>query len=146
MTGEQGMKCPRDGTPLERVRLLRVDLDKCHACDGLWCDAGEIEQLISREMSQVEEALERKYGDPDVTATDVGGGTMQCPRCEAPLQHYAYAGIVDVELDRCESCAGVWLDTGELDAILSSVPQEDAEAQQACLSRVLRKVAGLFRG
>jgi len=39
------MKCPRDGTQLAAVRIADIELDKCHRCDGIWCDPGEMEQL-----------------------------------------------------------------------------------------------------
>lgn len=39
---------------------------------------------------------------------------MKCPKCGAGLTEIDYNGI---KIDRCSSCEGVWLDTGELDAV-----------------------------
>ena len=47
------MKCPRDGTHLARVIIDGVELDKCHKCDGIWCDRDEMEQLRDRKISEV---------------------------------------------------------------------------------------------
>ena len=42
--------------------------------------------------------------------------TMDCPRCEGRLHELVFE---DVRVDRCDRCQGVWLDTGELEQIIS---------------------------
>jgi Zn-finger nucleic acid-binding protein len=42
---------------------------------------------------------------------------MNCPRCTKPL---ALENYEDVEIDRCETCSGVWLDEGELVKIVQT--------------------------
>ncbi len=37
---------------------------------------------------------------------------MKCPNDQADLRHQQYEGEIDI--DRCPSCRGVWLDHGEL--------------------------------
>lgn len=39
---------------------------------------------------------------------------MKCPKCGMQLVEIDYKGI---KIDRCSSCAGVWLDAGELDQV-----------------------------
>ncbi|WP_337866933.1 zf-TFIIB domain-containing protein [Ignavibacterium sp.] len=39
---------------------------------------------------------------------------MHCPKCGMKLIEINYK---DVQVDKCSSCDGVWLDAGELDAI-----------------------------
>ena len=41
---------------------------------------------------------------------------MKCPRCETDLAISERQGI---EIDRCPSCRGVWLDRDELDKIIT---------------------------
>ena len=38
-----------------------------------------------------------------------------CPKCQGKLESYKFMNFV---LDRCKSCEGIWLDKGELEAIL----------------------------
>lgn len=38
-----------------------------------------------------------------------------CPKCSGSLEKYRFMGFV---LDRCESCEGIWLEKGEMEAIL----------------------------
>ena len=38
-----------------------------------------------------------------------------CPKCQWKLESYKFMNFV---LDRCKSCEGIWLDKGELEAIV----------------------------
>ena len=50
---------------------------------------------------------------------------MQCPRCHAELAvEKEYHGI---EVDRCPSCEGRWLDPDELDQLEATVPSTPEE-------------------
>ena len=141
------MKCPCDGTELARVELAGIQLDKCHKCDGIWCDPGEMEQLRDAHLTSAEEVLKEKYGDPSIQEgrTD---GYMQCPRCEGGrLQRCHYTYVKPVKIDRCEMCLGVWLDRGELDAIAGEKKAlDEASAEPAKLRAFLRSLGGMLGG
>ena len=47
---------------------------------------------------------------------------MDCPRCGNQLRVEQHRGI---EVDRCTSCKGVWLDYGELDELEDTVFDQD---------------------
>ena len=120
------MKCPRDGTILQPVNVLDVALDKCHKCDGIWCDHGEMERLRDAKLRDIEEVIERKYGNPDVVE-DETDGYMQCPRCDGRLQRFNSSFTAPVYLDRCEKCFGIWLDDGELNKLAGVKKEIDEE-------------------
>lgn len=40
---------------------------------------------------------------------------MNCPRCDKQLISSRYE---DIEIDKCSNCYGIWLDDGELEAII----------------------------
>ena len=42
--------------------------------------------------------------------------TMECPRCTGKLHAESYD---NVNIDRCDTCGGVWLDAGELEQIIA---------------------------
>ncbi|MDJ0764811.1 MAG: zf-TFIIB domain-containing protein [Myxococcota bacterium] len=42
---------------------------------------------------------------------------MHCPKCGGDLVEIAYR---EVHIDKCTSCAGIWLDAGELETILET--------------------------
>ncbi|NGX17203.1 MFS transporter [Wenzhouxiangella sp. XN24] len=41
-------------------------------------------------------------------------GAMRCPKCRSDMQPVNYEGV---ELDRCNSCRGLWFDAGEVEAL-----------------------------
>lgn len=43
------MRCPKCGGHLEALQQESVELDRCKDCQGIWLDAGELEQLTERE-------------------------------------------------------------------------------------------------
>jgi Zn-finger nucleic acid-binding protein len=138
------MKCPRDGTTLARVRVAGIELDKCHRCDGIWCNRGEMERIHDAELSDVEEMLEQKYGNPSYREGTTEGH-MRCPCCEdARLLEYTYTYIKRVRIDRCERCFGVWLDDTELDAVVGERREIDKVEPGQRLRGLLRSIGKAF--
>jgi hypothetical protein len=140
------MKCPRDGTHLARVIVDGVELDKCHKCDGIWCDRGEMERLRDRTITDVEELLEAKYGSPSFRE-DKTAGHMRCPRCgeDVRLTEYSVSYGRPVRIDRCQKCFGVWLDDRELNAIVEEKKNVDKVKPEVTLLAVLRWIPAAFR-
>ena len=139
------MKCPRDGTTLQRVEILGLELDKCHQCDGIWFDRGELERLRDAKIPDVEEAIERKYGDPAYETGSVAEH-MRCPRCgeDTRLMRHQYTYTRPVHVDRCLKCYGIWLDDGELNAIVGEKTKIDQIRETGRLRAFLRKMGELI--
>ena len=47
---------------------------------------------------------------------------MKCPRCSSELKLVRYK---DIEVDRCPTCEGLWLDHAELDQLENTVVDDD---------------------
>ena len=47
-------------------------------------------------------------------AKEAGTSSMKCPRCDGTLKEIF---IEEVPLDTCDTCAGVWLDSGEMEKL-----------------------------
>jgi uncharacterized protein len=45
------MRCPKCGAELVAIAYRGIELDKCTACQGVWLDCGELEQLGVTESS-----------------------------------------------------------------------------------------------
>jgi uncharacterized protein len=45
------MRCPKCGEPLKERRFQKIQIDQCTGCQGIWLDAGELEQVSGREES-----------------------------------------------------------------------------------------------
>ena len=137
------MKCPRDGTELSRVVSHAIELDKCHRCDGIWFDRGELEQIRDAKLTGVEKEIEAEYGNPTVIRGETSG-YMRCPRCEGRLQEVQYTVHRQVRIDRCESCLGIWLDVGELTAIVGEKKTLDESVATGRVTSLLRSLSRLL--
>ena len=47
-------------------------------------------------------------------AKEAGASSMKCPRCDGTLKEIF---IEEVPIDTCDKCAGVWLDSGEMEKL-----------------------------
>ncbi|MBN1301195.1 MAG: zf-TFIIB domain-containing protein [Melioribacteraceae bacterium] len=43
------MHCPKCGNKLIEIEYKNILVDKCSACDGIWLDAGELEEISKLE-------------------------------------------------------------------------------------------------
>ena len=139
------MKCPKCGSALATVRLENIQLDKCHQCDGIWFDAGEVETIRKKALQDPEEILEMEYGSPSVHSGQTDG-YMQCPRCESHqgrlIQHY-FSYSTPVRVDRCQSCLGIWLDDGELNSLIED--RKQLQQSESVVQRLFQKLGRLFK-
>ena len=63
-----------------------------------------------------QEALEKMREKIKVATEAKAAGTssMNCPRCDGKLETSNFEGV---EIDTCDKCGGVWLDSGELEQL-----------------------------
>jgi uncharacterized protein len=45
------MKCPKCGEDLKERSFQKIVIDQCTGCNGIWLDAGELEQVAEKEES-----------------------------------------------------------------------------------------------
>ncbi len=110
------MDCPRCQTTLETQPIVerndRIIVDKCPSCQGIWFDKNELTPLenISEPVLIEWRKIPSEYDQ--LTA-------LNCPFCpEHPMMKKAeHPRDEKVIYDYCESCSGIWLDGGELEAI-----------------------------
>ncbi|MGH7798196.1 MAG: zf-TFIIB domain-containing protein [Candidatus Binatia bacterium] len=43
------MKCPKCGEALKEGSFQKIVIDQCPGCNGIWLDAGELEQIAEKE-------------------------------------------------------------------------------------------------
>ena len=66
-------------------------------------------------------------------AEQARANAIHCPKCEGTLLEITHEGV---QIDRCDTCNGVWLDAGELERLTER--EEDA----GWLGRLVRGVSG----
>lgn len=108
------MDCPHCGDePLVALEYQRVEVDYCARCRGVWLDSGEIE-LLYGDAAAAREFLRSRNPVPR------GEAPRKCPECRARMIKEATDGVRPVIYDRCPKVHGIWLDQGELAAVLES--------------------------
>jgi hypothetical protein len=121
------MQCPVCRQPLVALEFQSVETDFCPRCHGVWLDHGEIGLLLKSRPDFM----------PAWKTPAARTGDRPCPHCTRKMQVRSLAG--DVEVDACPRDHGIWLDKGELQAIIQSA----ANTQDvAALSKYCDEVFG----
>ncbi len=137
-------KCPVDRVELIEHLIGSTGFATCSECDGLWLPRSARAELVDpQRLSQAtrrvpeEGHVRRKY--------------RACPRCRVSMVAQTIEGI---EIDRCMTCDGIWLDAGEYDAVrhrigLEAVTDSPQEKRQfvgvdGVMELVFDAIAGLL--
>ena len=115
------MKCPVDGTTLEKFTISSVDVEKCPECQGLWFTKGEIRQ--AEEAEEVDESWMDFDLWSDHDAFKAERSSRKCPVCSQNMATIIY-GPTEVKADYCMEEHGIWLDHGEFESIIDSLRSE----------------------
>ncbi len=71
------------------------------------------EEYFHRQNKEAIEKMRAKMAVA-VEAKAAGTSSMRCPRCDGVLESKSFEGV---EIDTCDKCGGVWLDSGELEQL-----------------------------
>lgn len=105
------LDCPRcDEICLDEIEVGDVLIDRCPRCAGIWFDHDEVGGIVGRPegLRQLESI---------VPPVDTQVAAMRCPRCpDVTLRKIDFQAAHNRSLTafRCVSCAGTWIDRGEL--------------------------------
>jgi Zn-finger nucleic acid-binding protein len=102
------MNCPHCPVTLESLALRGVQLDRCRRCEGIWFDRDELAKF-NRFDSDF--PLRPDSASPGVLTS------LRCPRCDSFLTVFPYVSDGSLEVERCISCKGVWLDARQIQTI-----------------------------
>ncbi len=114
--------CPRCNEDLIIVEFQGVEVDHCLSCRGTWFDTGELElvtELAGAEPGRLEAVLSQSGGQT---------GKLRCPRCRRRMIASTIGTNPPIEVDRCPAGDGIWLDAGELAAVVHELGVERGEA------------------
>jgi uncharacterized protein len=118
-------ECPACHRTLSPVTIGGGSVDVCsQGCAGIWFGSGELRRFTDPNDS-AGQALATFAGFPQVQV-DVNP-RRRCPKCsDTLLMRHFFSAKRAVTVDECPTCAGVWLDAGELGRILSEYPSVEA--------------------
>ena len=106
------MNCPACDRGLLEMVAGDITVDVCKGgCGGVWFDNFEL-----RKFDEPHEALLDIEQDESIQVDH--DKRRNCPRCETQVMMRHFFSVKQhVEVDECPSCAGMWLDYGELHQI-----------------------------
>lgn len=100
------MYCPTCHKSLKLESLHGQTVDRCVACNGLWFDHSELGPIV------------RHTQPPTVPVEPVACSSgIACPECDESLASFNYAHDSGVFINKCPSCSGIWLESGQLELI-----------------------------
>jgi Zn-finger nucleic acid-binding protein len=133
------MNCPACGNKLATWAAGSIAVDVCDGgCGGVWFDNFELRKID-------EAGAQAIRGVPREPALSVDHVTKRkCPKCadQVMLRRY-FSRLRRTLIDECPSCAGIWLDAGEFDAIQAEL---DESPDTATLNMALNHTVSMIRG
>ncbi|MFH0907298.1 MAG: zf-TFIIB domain-containing protein [bacterium] len=114
------MFCPACKAMMVVLELHDIEVDYCPACRGCWLDAGELGLILRGDTGFDHAPLLR----------DVRKSGRRCPVCSVRMREALFAES-GVRVDHCPMRHGIWLDAGELKAIIETVAEPDRVAALA---------------
>jgi len=110
------MNCLRCNIELTNKTILDfkyfLNIDYCNSCGGIWLDPGELNRL--------EKTIEPTFYEiRNIPSKQKQKEVLLCPACNdaQKLKKARHFRDTHVIIDYCQVCKGIWLDTGEIEAI-----------------------------
>ena len=105
--------CPRCQRPLEIAQVDTIQVRLCQGCRGVLLAHPDLAEIVESSWHAVSEtqAEETSLRAPEGWQKEV---VLHCPDCGQTMEKYGYMGLAAIQIDRCDPCALVWLDTDEL--------------------------------
>ncbi|MGE0707403.1 MAG: zf-TFIIB domain-containing protein [Planctomycetota bacterium] len=115
-----GLLCLRCGGELRELPYpgTEVAIDVCAACQGVWLDRGEFEELERRLEDLAPEEGPEFAERARVLFDALDRGAAQraaCPKCGGSLAAEQCEGV---RAEFCQGCRGTWLDSGDLTRVV----------------------------
>jgi uncharacterized protein len=117
------MNCPRCSSQLTQMTNKSINLDVCYNnCGGIWFDSHEFKKMD--ETHEASEDFIVKLSQSSRKSIPLQE-KIQCPKCASQPMLRRFSSIKkNIEIDECPSCAGIWLDAGEITQIHSEFKTE----------------------
>jgi hypothetical protein len=113
---------------MKEVVIEDITVDVCEGgCGGLWFDPFELQKVDEPTESAGEKLLDVDRNPSVVVDRDA---RRNCLKCDGTIMMRHFFSVKrEVEVDECPSCAGIFLDAGELATIRSQyATQEERRA------------------
>ena len=122
--------CPRCQKLLETAQVDVIQDRLCQGCHGVLLAHLDLVQIIEASWRAVSE---KQAGETQFHVFEgwQNEAVLHCPDCQSTMEKYGYMGIGAIQIDRCDPCAQVWLDTDELQNMLLALAKTNYRSEQA---------------
>jgi Zn-finger nucleic acid-binding protein len=117
------VKCPIDGSELERTTAHDVPAALCGTCHGLWIERDDFAKLE-------DEAFDLGDQEKGTMVFESEATDHPCPECGVALRSFQYR-MYDLELELCPVGHGYWLTAGEDDRVLELMLLEENDLKRS---------------
>ena len=122
--------CPRCQKMLETAQVDTIQVRLCQDCRGVLLAHPDLVQMIEASWRAVSEkqAEETQFHAPEGWQQE---SVLHCPDCNQTMEKYGYMGIGAIQIDRCDPCNLVWLDTDELQNMVLALAKSNHRSEHA---------------
>ena len=107
------MDCPVCENPMIVLELKDVEIDFCTECQGIWLDAGELDQLLADHQKTLD--LMHSFSEHKESTEE----KRKCPICSKKMLKILVGGKQPpLPIDLCSKDHGLWFDAGQLHDII----------------------------
>lgn len=106
------MNCPVCKEPMIILELLKVEIDYCYNCSGIWLDEGELELLLDDNINK--ETLLSSFKP----VSNCKEKKRKCPICLKKMKKINVGVEERILIDKCKYNHGLWFDKGELKQVI----------------------------
>jgi Zn-finger nucleic acid-binding protein len=112
------MKCPVCKDNLLQRETLKLDMPVsiCGRCNGVWLSSNDYLEWLKQQSQAL---LEKEVGDDIPLPPEIAEYLRCCADCGNILSRYKVLPTMNLFLDHCGHCNGVWFDKGELEILIS---------------------------
>lgn len=110
------MLCPRTKKPLKPIKVGGIDVQISEHCGGVFFNQFAIEKFKSPDEKRGKALRTHLKKFAQQLANE--DQRINCPQCpDVVMMRRYYSPLKIIEIDECPSCAGIWLDAGELSSL-----------------------------
>lgn len=122
--------CPRCSKPLEDQQLDDVAFRCCRDCKGMLIPHTDLIGVLENSWHAVsqETAEATSFRAPEGWQT---APALACPDCHQTMDKYGYMGIAAIQINRCDPCAELWLDSDELQNMVLALAKSNYRSASA---------------
>jgi Zn-finger nucleic acid-binding protein len=122
--------CPRCQKPLETAQVDTIQVRLCQACRGVLLPHPDLVQILDASWRGVSEkqAEETQFCAREGWQNEIA---LRCPDCGQTMEKYGYMNIGAIQINRCDPCALVWLNTNELQNMVLALAKSNYRSERA---------------